>query len=185
MYRCFLLNPSRRVLATLESTPFSVGNCAGDLGKYYFQCPAIALVLSRNPGNGVGGELLSVQPMVSIEDAGGILAANVSGLVSVTLQTTVPAHLYGSKFARVNNSLAMFTDLVVDAAASGYTLLFSFPNLIDIVSLPFNVSEGSAFRLSTIIHRDVGEFDTAPLPRSVLLTLHVSLTSPCAFVCWS
>jgi hypothetical protein len=173
------------VLATLESTPFSVGNCAGDLGKYSFQCPAIALVLSRNPGNGIGGELLSVQPMVSIVDAGGILAASVSGLVSVTLQTTVPAHLYGSKFARVNNSLAMFTNLVVDAAASGYTLLFSFPNLTDIVSLPFNVSEGSAFRLSTRTYRDVGEFDTALLPRSVLLTLHVSLTSPCPFVCRS
>ena len=173
------------VLAALESNPFSVGNCAGDLGKSSFQCPAIALVLSRNPGNGVGGELLSVQPMVSIVDTGGILAANMSGLVSVTLQTTVPAHLYGSIFARVNNSLAIFTDLVVDAAASGYTLVFSFPNLTDIVSLPFNVSEGSAFRLSTTIYRDVGEFDTAILPRSVLLTLHVSLTFPCPFVCRS
>ena len=156
------------VLATMKSAPFSVQ--AG---------PAVSMVLKQNPGDGVGGDQLSVQPVVWFVDAGGNLAANVSGIVSAVLQADSPAHLYGNRFAQVNDSWAIFTDLVVDAAATGYALVFSFSDLTDIVSPSFNVSAGNAFRLSTKMHSSDAALDPSKLPRSVLITLHVSLTLPC------
>ena len=167
-------NGSDTMLAAIKSAPFSVQ--AG---------PAVSMVVQQKPGHGFGGDQLSDQPIVRIVDAAGNLASNVSGIVSAALQADWPAHLYGNRFARVNNSVATFTNLVVDVAAVGYALVFSFSNLTDLVSPSFNVSDGNAFRLSTRVYRGEDVIGTSELPRTVLMTLHVSFTFCCPFVCRS
>jgi deleted-in-malignant-brain-tumors protein 1 len=101
-----------------------------------------------------------------------------SSLDRSRLQSALPggqAVLYGNRFANVNNSIATFTDLVIDIAAQAYALVFMFQNLNPIVSTPFNVSLGGAFRLSAQLYPSD---KISANSSSVLVTLSVS--NPCS-----
>jgi hypothetical protein len=117
--------------------------------------PAARLAFGINPGTGMAGLPLSVQPVVTLQDQFGNTVRGASETVTLALQNNPgQGTLGGSRTSPINTATgqAAFTDISVDKAASGYTLtatgigVSTTPGVV--VSAPFDITSGTAARLS-------------------------------------
>ena len=89
--------------------------------------------------------LLPIKPAVQVEvlDALNNRVTTYSGQVTIAIGHNggllLPGTLSGTKTVTVANGVATFSDLSIDQAGNGYTLLASATNVFDIESVPFNI----------------------------------------------
>ncbi|HEY3414477.1 MAG TPA: Ig-like domain-containing protein [Armatimonadota bacterium] len=105
---------------------------------------ASRLVFLTAPGGAVAGAPLNPQPVVAVQDAGGVTVPGYSGSVTVSLKTgagSAGAALTGTASVAVVNGTAAFTDLSVDLAGAGYVLDAASAGLGGADSTAFNVSQ--------------------------------------------
>jgi protocatechuate 3,4-dioxygenase beta subunit len=107
------------------------------------------LSFQTQPGNGTGGNDLSVQPIISILDAGGNIVSSATNSISLAIGNN-PAG--GTLSANTNpfnamNGLATFSGVKIDKAGNGYTLVATSAGLASATSSLFNISSGAASKL--------------------------------------
>jgi hypothetical protein len=101
--------------------------------------PPAALAFSVLPADAVAGDAFSAT--ISLEDAFGNPVTSASGPVSVALRGGNPsAVLLGTTSAIAPLGQAEFTDLAVELAAAGYTLVASAAGLADVTSPAFAIT---------------------------------------------
>jgi hypothetical protein len=101
------------------------------------------LVFSTQPSGAAAGEPLGTQPVVTVPDiiSKKLNAAMPAVTLSITEGTgTVGAELSGAVTVNVVDGLAVFTDLGIDKAGTGYTLTATCSGYTQAVSNPFEVS---------------------------------------------
>lgn len=113
------------------------------------------LVFTTQPGAGIAGVALSVQPVVTIEDANGnVVDADAAVTITITPGTgasggflagtmkddgtTGPMLVYAVK------GVATFDRVAIIPYGTGYTLTATSPGIKSAVSLPFDVAVASA-----------------------------------------
>ncbi|MBS4028933.1 MAG: T9SS type A sorting domain-containing protein, partial [Ignavibacteriales bacterium] len=112
--------------------------------------PPSKLSFTVQPGNGNGGNLLSIQPIVTVQDAGGNAVDTATNEITLTIGTN-PC---GGTLVAVENPLsasngfAVFSGLKIDKACVGYRLTASSGTFTPAVSNLFNVNVGPAAKLS-------------------------------------
>ena len=128
-------------LTSVPSVPFNIA--AGVPAK---------LAWSTQPGNGLGGQALTPQPVVQIEDASGNPIAGDSTTVTLAIGTNPSSGtLSGCTGTSNGNGQVTFSGCKIDKAGTGYTLTATdaADNLTTpSVSNPFNVAVGPAAQLS-------------------------------------
>ena len=134
-------------LSQVVSDPFTISAGAG-----------IQLAFIVEPGNGLGGESLSVQPQVVVQDAGGNRVMTSSGEISVTIgNNPAGGSLSGMAAVAVVEGIALFNDLAIDRAASGYTLVATSAGLRPATSDAFDIGVGAAVAVGFITQPGNGE----------------------------
>ena len=99
------------------------------------------IVFVTQPGGAQAGSPLSPQPVVQIQDANGALVPAFNGPVTISFGTNAGAGILGgTATVTAVNGVATFTDLFVNAAGSGYTLVASANNLQSATSAPFTIT---------------------------------------------
>jgi hypothetical protein len=113
---------------------------------------ASKLAFTTSPGNSTGGTQFSVQPIVTLQDAGGNTAA--SDTSGVSLAITSGTGTAGATLTCTSNPLAAsggvsaFSTCRVDKAGSNYTLTATDGSLTTAVSAAFTVAVGGASKLA-------------------------------------
>ena len=114
--------------------------------------PAAGLRFDTQPGSGIAGGALGVQPRVSVVDAMGNRVA--SSTDSISLQVTTGTGAVGAAITCTTNPLAAvagsatFAGCAVDLASGGYTVTASSGTLTSAVSTPFDVTTGTGSHLA-------------------------------------
>jgi alpha-tubulin suppressor-like RCC1 family protein len=86
---------------------------------------------------------------VEVLDAHDARVANAAGTVTIRIGTNPGGGtLRGASTAGVVNGVATFSDLAIDKAGTGYTLLVSLTGLTSATSAPFNVVPGPAVTMA-------------------------------------
>jgi hypothetical protein len=106
--------------------------------------PASQLVFSTAPVSLSAGELLSPVHVRAV-DAFGNTVTGFEGQVTLTLGPS--GVLAGTTSVIASAGVAQFTDLRVEQAGQGYTLIAAAAGIADVVSSSFNVSPGNATHL--------------------------------------
>ncbi|HTV39256.1 MAG TPA: immunoglobulin domain-containing protein [Candidatus Sulfotelmatobacter sp.] len=104
--------------------------------------PPTQLVFTTEPVGADLGNLLSTEPVVSVEDAYGNITPWVDASVSIAISNN-PASgvLVGTTNEATVNGVATFTDLyVTNDGGSGYTLIATATGLTPAVSSPFDIT---------------------------------------------
>ena len=141
-YRLTASDPSDPTIPNVTSNPFNIA--AGVPAK---------LAWSIQPGNGLGGQALTTQPQVQIEDASGNPVAGDSSAVTLAIANN-PGNgtLSGCTGTSNGNGLVSFSGCKIDKAGTGYTLTATdaADNLTtpSTPSNPFMISVGPAAQLS-------------------------------------
>ena len=87
--------------------------------------------------------------MVTVQDAGGNTVTTNSSSVTVAIGTNPSGGtLSGTKTVAAVNGVAMFADLSIDKAGTGYTLTAADGALTGATSSPFNITPGAAAKLA-------------------------------------
>jgi hypothetical protein len=106
--------------------------------------PAAQLVFTTQPASIVAGSTISPPVRVTAHDAFGNVATNFDGNVTIELHDNPEsATLSGTTLSSASGGTAIFPDLGVDRAGTGYTLRATSDGFIAATSAPFNVSAGS------------------------------------------
>ncbi len=101
-----------------------------------------SLVFVTQPGGARGGTPFATQPVVELRDASGNLAVGVATAVQVEIGSNAGgATLSGTVTVNTSNARATFTDLSIDRAGTGYTLVARFGGATT-ASTPFDVTVG-------------------------------------------
>ncbi len=117
--------------------------------------PAARLAFSVDPGTGMAGVPLSVQPVVTLQDQFGNTVRGASETVTLAIQNNPgQGALGGTRTLPIDiaTGQAAFTDISVNKAATGYTLtatglgVSTTPGVV--VSAPFDITSGTPARLS-------------------------------------
>src|SRR5262249_49872329 len=111
--------------------------------------PAAAdhLVILQQPSDVTAGQAINPAVQVGFADAFGN-AVSDSRDVTVTLSANPGGSMLGgTTTVTPGGGVAVFSDLTLDKAASGYTLTFSASGLTDATSTPFTVSPAAADHL--------------------------------------
>ncbi|MBI1723711.1 MAG: hemagglutinin, partial [Gemmatimonadetes bacterium] len=109
---------------------------------------AARLAFAAEPGGATGGSAFSGQPVVQILDAGGNLASTSTASVTVAIGTNPSGGtLAGTVAVSALGGIATFTDLAIDRAGAGYTLVATSTGLTNGTSAAFSVAVGSAAAL--------------------------------------
>ena len=127
---------------------------------------ASKLAFTTQPGNGVAGQPLSVQPVVAVQTAAGATVTSDSTTV-VTLAVSGGATLTctGGLSKTVTAGVAAFTGCAVTPAGTGYTITATAsPALTPATSAPFNVTAAPPTATSQLTFPAV----SGPVPRSRL-----------------
>lgn len=127
---------------------------------------ASKLAFTTQPGNGVAGQPLSVQPVVAVQTAAGATVTSDSTTV-VTLAISGGATLTctGGLSKTVTAGVAAFTGCTVTPAGTGYTITATAsPALTPATSAPFNVTAAPPTATSQLTFPAV----SGPVPRSRL-----------------
>ncbi len=103
---------------------------------------ATRLVFSTQPGGAAQNQPLNPQPVVTAVDNAGNRAYNFSGSVTVTIGTNPSSGtLAGTTMVNALNGVATFTNLSINNAGNGYTLVASASGLGSVTSNPFNIGD--------------------------------------------
>jgi hypothetical protein len=124
------------------------------------------LAFTTQPGNGVAGQPLAVQPVVAVQTAAGATVTSDSTTV-VTLAVSGGATLTctGGLSKTVTAGVATFTGCTVTPAGTGYTITATAsPALTPATSAPFNVTAAPPTATSQLTFPAV----SGPVPRSRL-----------------
>jgi hypothetical protein len=110
---------------------------------------ATQLVFASQPGNSSGGSTLTVQPVVDVEDANGILVTTDNS--TVALAVTPGSGSSGASLSGCTQTesagVITFSGCAVSLAGNGYTLTASDGSLASATSTSFNVAVGAASNL--------------------------------------
>ena len=144
---------------TLTATGSTVSTSPGVVVSAAFNVtmgPAARIAITTQPGGGTGGSPFSVQPVVTLQDAGGNTVTGTPQNVTFAIQNNAGPGgiLSGTNPVAVNTTtgLATFTNLSIDKIGTGYTLtatgntVSTSPGVV--VSSPFNVTLGSPAKLN-------------------------------------
>jgi hypothetical protein len=96
------------------------------------------LIFAAQPSNIVAGATFSPAPSVSVVDSSGAIVATSTAAVTVSLSSG--ANLIGSTTVNAVQGVAVFPNLTVMSAGTGYTLTSSSTGMTGSVSVAFNVS---------------------------------------------
>ncbi len=146
------------VIAQAEGGPVTItatsGGKSGTSSVSVSHRPATRLGFVQQPGPAIAGQSMVPAIRVAIQDD--LLATVTSAPNPVTIALAGNpggATLSGTRTVAAVNGGATFSNLSLDRAGTGYTLLATASGLTSATSMPFDVSAGSANRLS---------FSTAP-----------------------
>lgn len=104
---------------------------------------ATHLTFVTQPSNGTAGRAMRVQ--VSAVDSNGGIVAVFNGRVTLALAANPGSdQLHGTVTVTAVQGTATFTDLVIDHAASGYSLSAETSGLTGATSSPFDIAAGAA-----------------------------------------
>ncbi|MBS4029238.1 MAG: T9SS type A sorting domain-containing protein [Ignavibacteriales bacterium] len=111
--------------------------------------PAAKVAFTIQPGNGNGGSNLSIQPVVTVQDAGNNSVTSATNLITLSIGTNPSG---GSLSSDANpqsaiSGVAAFSGVKIDKSGIGYTLVASATGLTSVTSNSFTISVGSAARL--------------------------------------
>ena len=149
-----VLRPAGLAAGTYEDT-IVVTTVAGKQGARVpvrFQVlppgPAGRLMVTAQPSSIAAGTRIG-PVVVTAQDAAGRTATSFDGMVSISIGAN-PANgqLAGTRGVMASNGVATFSDLTLDRAGSGYTLLISAPDLGSVETRTFNVTTGAASALA-------------------------------------
>ena len=116
---------------------------------------AARLAFTVNPGAGTAGAPLTVQPVITLQDQFGNTVTGTAETVTLAIQTNPGlGTLGGTRTVSINTATgqAAFTDISIDRTGIGYTLtatglgVSTTPGVV--VSAPFDISSGTAVKLS-------------------------------------
>ncbi len=102
----------------------------------------VSVRFSISPTGGEDGRLLLPQPVVEVVDSGGDRVDTFDGTVSIAIKAGTgdpSAQLLGTTSLQAVDGVAVFTDLAIDLAGTGYVLTASSPGLLDGDTAPFDV----------------------------------------------
>lgn len=110
------------------------------------------LVFTAAPTNVVAGAAIQPDVVVQAQDAFANTVTSFAGSVSVAIGTNAGGGTLGGT-AAVNAiaGVATFSNLTIDKAGSGYTLIASASGAPDVTSAPFDVAAGAATKLAFTI----------------------------------
>jgi hypothetical protein len=104
---------------------------------------ATQLAFTAQPNNGTAGVALAPAIAVTVQDAFGNTVQSATSSVALAIGMNPAAGtLSGTPTVSVVNGVASFTDLAIDKAGSGYTLLASSNSLTSATSTAFNIGAG-------------------------------------------
>ena len=103
--------------------------------------PATHLVFTVQPSNAVAGSAISPAVKVAAQDDAGGTVASFGNPITITLGTNPGGGtLSGTTTVTPVNGVATFSNLSIDKAGNGYTLVASATALTSAASAPFNVT---------------------------------------------
>ena len=146
------------VIAQAEGGPVSItatsGGKSGSASVTVNHRPATRLGFAQQPGTAIAGSPMVPAVRVAIQDDLLNTVTSAGNTVTIALAGNPGgATLSGTKTVAAVNGVATFSNLSLDRAGTGYTLMASASGLTSATSLPFDVGSGSANRLA---------FTTAP-----------------------
>ena len=151
------------------SAASTVGSKTGNSGNVTVGIGTAAqLSFTTQPGNGTGGSAFLIQPVVTLQDAGGNTVTGTAQTVTLAIQGNAGpgGTLGGTTSVDVNAATgqATFSGLFIDKTGTGYTLtatgstVNTTPGIV--VSNGFNVTAGSAVNLVFTIQPGNGKGGT-------------------------
>ena len=124
-----------RAMAVAASQNSSVAS-----GAYTISLPVAKLAFIAQPTDSTAGSALTPAVAVALQDSNGNQVATASGAVTLTLQQNgAPSSLTGVASSAASGGVATFSNLVVNAAGSGYSLVASAPGLPNVQSASFTI----------------------------------------------
>ncbi|HSD32083.1 MAG TPA: hypothetical protein VLB49_09255 [Gemmatimonadales bacterium] len=109
---------------------------------------AAKLAFFVQPSNAAGGATISPAVQVEIQDAGGNRVTSATNSITLAFGANPKnGHLSGTKTVAAASGVAVFDNLSIDSAATGYTLSASSSGLTGATSNTFTITVGPADRL--------------------------------------
>jgi hypothetical protein len=125
-----------QAIAILQGSQSSVASSALTISPTLLQAK---LVFLRQPSNAVAQTTIAPAVTVAVEDINGNLVPVADDPVQLTLVGGTGL-LSGTLVVTPQNGVATFSNLSVDTAGTGYTLVATSPNLPPAISSSFNIS---------------------------------------------
>ncbi|HET9294681.1 MAG TPA: Ig-like domain-containing protein [Gemmatimonadales bacterium] len=105
--------------------------------------PPQQLLYSRQPADGVAGQVLSPAIELTVVDQNGDPVTTETGTVTIALgDNPGGATLGGTTTVALTNGVATFADLTLNRTGSGYTLVATYASLSDATSAGFSIVAG-------------------------------------------
>src|SRR5438046_5485361 len=137
--------------AIAVSGPLLIAAWGGDAGPTQ-PAAATKLVFTVQPTNATAGVAIASAVQVAIQDASGATVTSATAAVTVALGTNPGGGtLLGTKTVNAGAGVASFGDLVIERAASGYTLVASSGALTGATSVPFAIAPGAKTTLAVVV----------------------------------
>ena len=132
----------RRIV--LFCAAFALTSCEGRPGGLTgvtpLNLPPTKLSMISQPTDEAVATNLTPVVQVAVQNASNQTVTSSSANISVVLNATNGAVLTGTTLNNpASSGIAVFSDLRVDRAGTGYTLTFSSPGLASVTSAPFNI----------------------------------------------
>lgn len=105
--------------------------------------PATQLVITSQPSSEAINTAINPAVQVAVRSANGQTNSQSTATITVTITPntgTAGAVLSGTTSGAAANGVALFNNLRINLAGSGYTLTFSAPGLTSAVSTPFDIT---------------------------------------------
>jgi len=140
--------PASRATLAIALTLAGVG--CGDSTKPRESGPPAALAVAVQPSSVTAGVAIAPAVRVAVQDARGNLVDTSQAVITVALTAgsgTAGAHLRGLTSSAAVGGVAVFPNLSIDSAGTGFALQATASGLHDATSSAFTVSPGPAARL--------------------------------------
>ena len=133
-----------RVFAIAPGGPVTITASTGTISgtaKVTVSPVASRLAFAEQPASGVAGQTLPGPVRVMVQDPNGTLLASSTAQVTLRLGNNPGgATLAGSITVSAVGGVASFSDLKLDLAGSGYTLIASATGVLEATSAPFDIA---------------------------------------------
>ncbi len=111
--------------------------------------PATKLIFSTQPGGGTAGIAWTQQPVVTVQDSLGNTVTSSSATIALAIGTNPgTGSLAGTTTVSSTNGIATFSGLSINQTGTGYTLTASSSGLTPDTSSSFNITAGTATKLT-------------------------------------